>query len=195
LREEINYDPELDNLMRIVTRETDRLATLVSDFLLFAKPPKAKLESFQLAQVLEETLEFFQKDSSNLGRITIDRHLPQNIWVMMDPLHLLQVMLNLLLNAAEAIEGEGRIRVEITSLKNRQVMIEIRDDGVGIPAEQIDSIFDPFYTTKRNGTGLGLSIVHRILSHYNSRIEVESTPGKGTVFAFRLKTISPPPQR
>ncbi|MEJ2097472.1 MAG: ATP-binding protein [Deltaproteobacteria bacterium] len=192
LREEINYDPEMDNLMRIVMRETDRLATLVSDFLLFAKPPSPKLENFQLAEALEETLEFFKKDSSNLGRIAIEYHSPQGIWVTMDPIHLRQIMLNLLLNGAEAIEGEGRISVEVRAVKNREVIISITDNGAGIPAERIDSIFDPFYTNKRNGTGLGLSIVHRILSYYDSRIEVESMPGKGTVFRFRLKTISPP---
>ena len=191
LREEIGYNPELDNLMRIVMRETDRLATLVSDFLVFAKPPKAKLESFNLSEALDEILELFKKDSTSLRRIQIDHDWSQEVWVEMDPTHLRQILWNLLLNAAEAIEGEGRITVETVPARNKRVNVSVADNGVGIPRERIDFIFDPFYTTKRSGTGLGLSIVHRILSYYSSRLDVESSPGSGTVFKFSLKVINP----
>ncbi len=190
LREEIGYHPEHENLMRIVMRETDRLATLVSDFLLFAKPPKAKLERIKLDEALDEILELFKKDSTNLGRIQIDHRWSQDVWVEMDPMHLRQILWNLLLNAAEAIQSEGRILVEMVSIRNKQVNISITDNGVGIPKENIASIFDPFFTTKRSGTGLGLSIVHRILVHYDSRLDVKSSLATGTCFNFNLKIMS-----
>ena len=192
MREEIAYHPEHDNLMRIIMRETDRLTSLVSDFLLFAKPPTAKLESLKLDEALDEILELFKKDSTNLGRLQIDHHWVKDIWVKIDPMHLRQILWNLLLNAAEAIQNEGRIRVEMSTVRNRQVIIRVADDGVGIPQENIVSIFDPFFTTKPSGTGLGLSIVHRILAQYNSRLDVESSQAKGTAFQFSLPIMSAP---
>jgi two-component system sensor histidine kinase PilS (NtrC family) len=192
MREEIGYHPEHDNLMRIVMRETDRLTTLVSDFLLFAKPPEARLEHIKLDEALDEILELFKKDSTNLGRIQIDHRWSRNIWVEMDPMHLRQILWNLLLNAAEAIQDEGRILVETTTIRNKRVNISITDNGVGIPKENIVSIYDPFFTTKPSGTGLGLSIVHRILAHYDSRLDVKSSRETGTVFSFSLKIMSVP---
>jgi two-component system sensor histidine kinase HydH len=192
MREEIGYHPEHDNLMRIVMRETDRLTTLVSDFLLFAKPPEARLESIKLDDALDEILELFKKDSTNLGRIQIDHRWSQNIWVEMDPMHLRQILWNLLLNAAEAIQDEGRIMVEMITIRNKRVNIRITDNGVGIPKESIASIYDPFFTTKPSGTGLGLSIVHRILAHYDSRLDVKSSQATGTSFNFSLKIMSVP---
>ena len=190
MREEIGYHPEHDNLMRIVMRETDRLTTMVSDFLLFAKPPEARLESIKLDEALDEILELFKKDGANLGRIQIDHRWSRDIWVEMDPMHLHQILWNLLLNAAEAIQNEGRILVEMVTHRNKRVNISITDNGVGIPRESIASIYDPFFTTKPSGTGLGLSIVHRILAHYDSRLDVKSRQATGTVFNFSLKIIS-----
>jgi two-component system sensor histidine kinase PilS (NtrC family) len=192
MREEIAYHPEHDNLMRIIMRETDRLTSLVSDFLLFAKPPMAKLESIKLDEALDEILELFKKDSTKLGRLQIDCRWVKNIWVEIDPMHLRQILWNLLLNAAEAIQDEGRIQVEINTVRNKQVIIRVVDNGAGIPPENIASIYDPFFTTKPSGTGLGLSIVHRILAYYNSRLVVKSSEAEGTVFTFSLPIMRAP---
>jgi two-component system sensor histidine kinase PilS (NtrC family) len=110
----------------------------------------------------------------------------------MDPVHLRQILWNLLLNAADAIQGEGHIDIEMYAVKGKQVCIKISDDGCGIPRDVLQSIFDPFFTTKPNGTGLGLSIVHRIVDAYDARLDVESQPDKGTSFTLQMKCIEPP---
>ena len=119
LREENRYDPEHDNLMRIVLRETDRLTSLVSDFLLFAKPPAGKRERIRLDEAINEILELFQKNSAIQENLTIERNLIPDIFVEMDPIHLRQILWNLLLNAAEAIDGEGQITVHMVDSKKQ----------------------------------------------------------------------------
>lgn len=190
LREENRFDPERDNLMRIVLRETDRLTSLVSDFLLFAKPPAGKRESIRLDEAINEILELFQKDSAIQENLTIERNLISDIFVEMDPIHLRQILWNLLLNGAEAIEGEGRITIQMINQKNKWIQIVLTDNGAGIAPENVDAIFDPFYTTKQSGTGLGLSIVYRILEHYGGRLDIESTEGQGTSVHFKLKMLT-----
>ncbi|MEN8244272.1 MAG: ATP-binding protein [Thermodesulfobacteriota bacterium] len=189
LKEELSYNSENHKLMQIVLRETDRLNSLVSDFLLFAKPPQGNLEKIKLDRALEETLELFEKNGDCAGRISIDRQLLPDIWVEMDPVHLRQVLWNLLLNASEAIEGGGTISVTMDSHRARKVSIAIADTGIGIPEACLKNIYDPFFTTKTRGIGLGLSIVHRILESYASRLDVESDQGIGTTFRFRLNRV------
>ena len=189
LRKEIPYDPEHDKLMQIVLRETDRLNTLVSNFLLFAKPPMGKIEIIELETALKETLKLFERNQSNSKRVSTTIDLASNIWVEMDPVHLRQVMWNLLLNAAEAIEGEGMINVKTYPVKPNYACIEVSDNGIGMTKRQIQSIFDPFFTTKPDGTGLGLSIVHSILESYNSWLDVVSKVGEGTKFTWKLNRI------
>ena len=188
LREEIGYQPEHENLMRIVLRETDRLSTLANDFLLFAKPPAGNREWFRLDGAILEILELFKKNRNIKSSLAIDDHLVPDVMVEMDPIHLRQILWNLLLNAAEAIKSQGQVRVETVVRKNNRVEIIVTDDGEGIALEEVHSIFDPFYTTKQSGTGLGLSIVYRILEYYDSRLDVESAIGQGTSVRFSLQT-------
>jgi two-component system sensor histidine kinase HydH len=189
LRKEIPYDPEHDKLMQIVLRETDRLNALVSNFLLFAKPPVGKIEKIELENALKETLKLFETNQATSNRVSINIDLVPNIWVQMDPVHLRQVMWNLLLNAAEAIEGEGFINVKTYPLKPNYACVEVSDNGIGMTKKLIQSIFDPFFTTKPTGTGLGLSIVHSILESYNSWLDVVSKVGEGTKFTWKLNRI------
>ena len=191
LKEELPYNSENHKLMQIVLRETDRLNSLVSDFLLFAKPPQGNLEKIELDHALSEILELFEKDEACAGRITIERRLLPEIWIAIDPLHFRQVVWNLLLNASEAIEGDGKITVTMSSHIARKVSIAVMDTGVGIPEACLKNIYDPFFTTKARGTGLGLSIVHRILESYASRMEVESDSNSGTTFRFKLNRVYP----
>ncbi len=192
LREDMRVNPYHDRLMRIILREADRLSSLVSDFLMFSKPPAGKTEAFVLGKTLEDIVDLFDKDIKCSGRISILTDFTPGVWVKMDPVHLHQILWNLLLNASEAIEGSGHIRVRMSSFKNKYALVEIKDDGCGIPDETIKSIFDPFFTTKPSGTGLGLSIVHNILKSYESWLDVESTVKNGSSFTFKLKQIDSP---
>lgn len=187
IKKEIKYDPELDKLMQIVLRETDRLSSLANNFLFFAKPPVGKIEKIELESTLIETIKLFEKDSACKDRIPITNEFASNIWIEMDTIHLRQVLWNLLLNAAEAIDGTGLIEIKTYPLKDDYTCIEIADNGCGITEEVMKSIFDPFFTTKPNGTGLGLSIVHSILESYNAWLDVESQVDKGTTFTLKLK--------
>ncbi|MDY6823108.1 MAG: ATP-binding protein [Thermodesulfobacteriota bacterium] len=184
-----------DRLMRIIQREAGRLNSLVTNFLLFARPQKGRVKKIALDAVVSETLELFEKGLQERGNINCEAEVPENIWVEMDPEYLSQILWNLLLNAADAIQetedGQGTINVKIFTAGNRTVKVEIRDDGCGMPREKADAVFDPFFTTKPRGTGLGLSVVHRLVESYGGRIDFESTPGAGTRFILTLQQ-SPP---
>ncbi|MDP2862104.1 MAG: ATP-binding protein [Desulfobacterales bacterium] len=192
LREDMRDNPYQDRLMRIILREADRLSSLVNDFLMFSRPPAGKTEAFELGKMMEDIVDLFDKDVKYSGRISILTDITPGVWVKMDPVHLNQILWNLLLNASEAIEGSGNIKVRMSSLRNKYALVEINDDGCGIPDEIIKSIFDPFFTTKPSGTGLGLSIVHNILKSYDSWLDVESTVKAGSAFTFKLKQIDSP---
>lgn len=192
LRDGVHLDPDHARLMQIVLREADRLSSLVNNFLLFARPPAGKLELIALDKAVNETVELFEKDGSCRGRITIHKNFSPGLFVEMDLVHLRQVLWNLLLNAAEAINGNGTIDIKLFSAKGRRVCIEVTDDGCGMSKQTIQSIFDPFFTTKPNGTGLGLSIVHSIIESYDSRLDVSSREGTGTTFALLLKRVDVP---
>jgi two-component system, NtrC family, sensor histidine kinase HydH len=190
LKEDLRYDPDQERLMEIILRETDRLSTLVTDFLFFAKPPAGQPEKVHLKTAIDEVIDLFEKDTINARDIRIDRSLESDYWVLIDPTHLNQILWNLLINAAEAIEEEGEIAINTLPTKNKQIEIQVRDDGCGMEADVAQSIFDPFFTTKTDGTGLGLSITHRILGAYHSRLEVSSAPNKGTTIRFKLDSVA-----
>ena len=192
LREDIRYDPDHDRLMQIILREADRLSSLSNNFLLYARPPAGKVEAIELEKELLDTAELFEKDASTDGRITTIKKVQSNIWVSMDPVHLRQILWNLLLNASEAIEGEGVIDIEMYELKSKRACIKITDNGRGMTPDELKTIFDPFFTTKPSGTGLGLSIVHRILEAYDFWLNVESEVDKGTTFTLHFKQMDSP---
>ncbi|QTA92232.1 Two component system histidine kinase [Desulfonema magnum] len=186
LQDDIPYDSERDKLMHIVLREADRLNSLVSDFLLFAKPPAGRVEIFDLGDALTETVSLFEKDTNCCERISIVKEIFSGVRVEMDPAHLRQILWNLLLNAAEAIEDNGLISIKMY-LSKEYADISIADTGCGMSDEVLKTIFDPFVTKKNSGTGLGLSIVHRIVESCDGRLDVESEVGRGTTFTLKLK--------
>jgi two-component system sensor histidine kinase AtoS len=100
-----------------------------------------------------------------------------------------QAVLNLLLNAIQAMPEGGRLDVKgLAPDDHPWVQLSIQDSGIGIPPEDMDKLFDPFFTTKEGGIGLGLSIAHRIIDQHRGKIEVESAPGRGTLFTIWLPT-------
>lgn len=195
LKDEPQESRGREKLMQIILREADRLSGLVNNFLLFAKPPAGLREVIELGPVLGETAELFGKNSAYARRIRIDMEIDAGIWIEMDPGQLRQVFWNLILNAVESIDGEGRIEIEARPEKRRTAVVRIRDTGCGIPDDKLESIFDPFMTTKPKGTGLGLSIVHRILEAHDCRLDVESDAGRGTTFTLTFNTVDPPPDK
>jgi len=108
---------------------------------------------------------------------------------MMDSSQVQQIFTNIILNAAEAIDGQGEVTIATRTAESGEfIEIEFTDTGCGIPQENLDKIFDPFFTTKEvgRGTGLGLAVSYGIIARHRGTIEVKSNPGKGTTFIVRL---------
>jgi two-component system, NtrC family, sensor histidine kinase HydH len=215
LREEIDYQPEHERLMQIVLRETDRLSSLVNNFLMFARPSQGRAEQVALGPAIKETLALFEKDTEIFGKISIFHALDPEVWITIDPVHLRQVLWNLLLNAAEAVavtqpDGAGEVEVassssmehaagrngcidiRLTASSDDFALLSVQDNGTGMSKETVAAIFDPFFTTKPEGTGLGLSIVHRILECYHAPLNVHSRPGQGSRFTIRFQRALEP---
>jgi two-component system, NtrC family, sensor histidine kinase HydH len=187
LKEEFQFPAGQDRLMRIVLREADRLSSLVSDFLLFARPPSGNIKEILVDEIVMETLALFENDTNCCQRVSITTDLIPHVRISMDPIHFRQILWNLLLNAAEAIRSKGNIHIHMQNLQNGFVEVHITDTGQGISPEHIRLVFNPFFTTKASGSGLGLSIVHRLLESYDGRLDVESRIGQGTVVILKLK--------
>jgi len=167
------------------------LSSIVTDFLLFAKPQTGNPVSIRLDKAVDEIVALFKLDAVCAGRIEITVKIDQPVFVKMDPGHFKQIFWNLLKNAAEAIEKAGKIRIKVNFTRGNFVNLKIMDNGCGIKIDDKGSVFDPFFTTKANGTGLGLSIIHRLIDSYQGMIDLESQPGKGTVFTVILKNADP----
>ncbi len=171
-------------LMDIVLRETGRLNSLITDFLVFAKPAPKK-RRVNLHDVAEETINLLLS-RRGIGGIKIVKEL-SDVVTLADPEQIKQVFWNLFLNAVEAMDGEGVLRVGIKGMNHGgEVEITVSDTGRGIKESYGEKIFDPFFTTKDGGTGLGLAVVGRIVEGHDGRIEVESKEGEGTTFRIRL---------
>ena len=185
--DEYSHDREQLKLMSIAMREADRLNKLVGDFLLFARPVAVAIKPLDVSTVLDDTLTLFRHYEKYRGKITIERHDEKDLSVRMDGDHLQQILLNLLLNAAEAIgEKGGTVSVKAYRDQEGHIRLSVKDNGEGMEENRIKNIFDPFFTTKSKGTGLGLSIVLRIIEAYNGQINVKSERGFGSVFTVIL---------
>jgi len=191
LKEETQSGSYEDKLMQIILRETERLKQITYDIMLFAKPSKTNASQVDMTQAIEDVVALFLNTLEWKTRIQVFTRLEKNIFVTIDPVHLKQILWNLVKNAAEAIEGTGKIIIGLKSQRNKQIYLTIRDSGVGIDPKTAKHIFDPFFTTKAEGTGLGLPIIHRIIDTYEGMIDFESIPGRGTVFTLVFKNTTP----
>ncbi|MEJ2038288.1 MAG: ATP-binding protein, partial [Desulfosarcinaceae bacterium] len=170
----------------VMIQEVDRLNRTISELLDFARPTDLKRQSMDLAPLLSRSIHLIQQDASGQG-IHIDLHLAEGLCpVYIDPDRLNQCLLNIYLNAIQAMAPGGTLTLRCENDSDRQVRIDISDTGQGIPPDQITKIFDPYFTTKNKGTGLGLAIVHKIVEAHQGRIEVQSTPGQGTTVTLQL---------
>jgi two-component system sensor histidine kinase PilS (NtrC family) len=185
-------DPDREHLARIILREGDRLATLTSNFLLFAKPTTVSSQEIKIEKAVAEIIELFDKDPLIQNRIEIYQNCHSGASIHMNPDHFRHVMSNLLINAAEAIDGPGEITVQTQREQNNIACLSITDTGCGIAPRALKTIFNPFFTTKPNGTGLGLSIVHRILDSYHIRLDVNSQLDMGTTISLRYNPSAMP---
>ena len=195
LKSELTLKAHQERLMDIILRESERLNALVTDFLLFAQPPKTNKKIWDIWNLIEETVELFIHSPEYHEGIQIlfpDSH--KEIRVLLDPDQMKQLFWNLFLNSVQSMENQGTLRIGIggnTDGLSHQggkewVTISISDSGKGISPSEKEKIFEPFYTTKDGGTGLGLSIVHKIVENHDGVIKVESEVGEGSTFTIHL---------
>lgn len=181
---------------RIVLDDVNRIERLIQEILDYARYMEPRLTDEDLNEIVSSCLYFIQVKADSRG-IKIEKDLaPELPRGMLDRQQIKQVLLNLLLNAMDAMsEKTGTLRVRTTRLQkadgNVWAQIEIEDSGQGISQENLDHIFDPFFTTKHastvnEGTGLGLTIAHQIIREHQGEIQVQSTEGIGTTFRINL---------
>ncbi|RUM92149.1 MAG: hypothetical protein DSZ23_01025 [Thermodesulfatator sp.] len=181
--------PEGMRLVEIIRKETERLSRLTSTFLLYGRPERKKAESIPVQEEILSILALLQQ-RKHLSRAKVDIDIPKDLRLTADPHMFRQVMLNLLLNAFQALPGEdGKISISGAN-SGPDVRIKIKDNGQGMEPDIQKRIFDPFFTTKPEGTGLGLSIVHRIITELGGQITLQSQPGNGTSFFISFPKLS-----
>jgi signal transduction histidine kinase len=172
-------------LSEVITEESTRLNRIVTEFLDFARPQVPSFEKCDLKEILEKNLIFLSPELEK-RKIELLHNLDgKSLVLMADHGLLYRAFLNVLINASQAIDGAGRIEVQVLE-EPGQYRVEIRDSGSGISQENMKRIFDPFFTTKDKGSGLGLSIVQKIVEAHRGSIRIESTEGKGTQVAISL---------
>ena len=184
-------DEEFRNhFLQIVSGEVDRISTLINELLEFARPSDPKVDQENINDILDSIL-FLVTTGTKKKHIQIVKDFSASLpSVPIDREQIKQVFLNILINAIEATEENGKIYVKtrpyLKSNGEPYVQIEVTDTGCGIPPEHIESIFHPFFTTKHKGNGLGLSISNQIVQEHKGSIDVESQPNKGSTFYVNL---------
>ncbi len=190
LKEELVGSSQHQEIMDIVLRETGRLNSLITDFLLFARPAPPDKERIYLNGMIEEVLQMFSNSPDCGPGIHLLTRFEDDLFLEGNPQQVKQIFWNLFINAVQAMPQGGDLRIELRRCPGRfsfvgepvQGEISVSDTGCGIKEEVLPRIFDPFFTTKEKGTGLGLSIVHSIVENYRGKITVRSQIGQGTTF-------------
>ncbi|HEV2694941.1 MAG TPA: ATP-binding protein [Verrucomicrobiae bacterium] len=176
---------KLEQYLEVAKGEINRLDYIVTQFLGAIRPTPPQLKITSLNEVVEKTLELLRPEVENRG-ITVKTKLARGLTATpIDATQLQQVLVNLVKNASQAMTTGGTLTLQ-TGENNDGVWVSVADTGGGIPQEQINRIFEPFYTTKKKGSGLGLMIVQRIVRAHNGRVELESNVGRGTTFKVWL---------
>jgi signal transduction histidine kinase len=179
--------------MDIVLRESERLNTTIRSFLAYARPQRFAIARLDLRRALNDTA-LLLRNSAEVGEgHAIDIDLPPGeLWYEADEGQMKQIVWNLATNGLRAMPNGGRLRLKAALEPSAEggVILTVQDDGIGIPAEALDGLFQPFQGTFAKGTGLGLAIVHRIVTDYHGEIQVSSKPGAGTMVSVRLPARS-----
>lgn len=173
----------------IVPSEVDRINNIIHRILDFSKPSSPSLKKTDISGLIDDTLQFLDSEFLKHKIEVIKEYIDADISLLIDPSQIKQVLINLLLNAIDAMPNGGKLTIKTYTEKNIFAVIEISDTGCGITANNLKNIFNPFFSTKDSGSGLGLSISDQIIKNHNGRIEVESKIKEGTKFKITLPII------
>lgn len=169
---------------KVVKSEIKRIDNTVSDYLQFARPTETKKSRIDLSEVIGSTVRQLEPQA-NRNKIELKSEITPDTHINADEEKIRQVILNITLNAIQAMEDGGEIRISLQK-KPDHALLTIADNGPGIPTEQADHLFEPFYTTRAKGTGLGLAIAKTIVEEHNGIILFESRIDSGTTFTVLL---------
>jgi signal transduction histidine kinase len=170
---------EYISFMELILKEVRRVNEIIEQFLTLSRPFQLNLRESSLQDLLKNLVTFFQEEASSLG-ITLQAEIPSVLpLIKMDPERLTQAFINIMKNGMQAMGQGGNLRIETKSLKEG-VEVIISDSGPGIIPEQMEKIFNYYYTTKEKGVGLGLPIAHRIIEAHGGQLKIESRVGSGT---------------
>jgi signal transduction histidine kinase len=178
---------EYISFMELILKEIRRVNEIIEQSLTLSRPFQLHLRKSSLQDLLKNLITLFQEEVSSLG-ITLQTEISKELPVIkMDPERLTQALINIMKNGMQAMRQGGTLRIETKSLKDA-VEVMISDSGFGIPSEQMEKIFNYYYTTKEKGVGLGLPIAHRIIEAHGGQLKIESRVGSGTKVTITLPT-------
>ena len=190
LRQELQLSDDQAQLMDIVLRESERLNDTIRSFLAYARPQKFAVAQLDLGKVVTDAATLLRNSSEARDTHTVDVEVPPGpVWYEADENQIRQIVWNIATNGLRAMPDGGRLLLSVETDRataQDEVVLSVQDEGRGIPAEELDSIFQPYRSTFERGTGLGLAIVHRIVTDYGGVIQVSSTVGVGTTVRVRL---------
>ena len=174
-------------LMEIILKESDRLNSIITNFLNYARPAATNFSDMDVAEAIREMFKLLRHSPDVRDEhIFIDESGGESVWIAADTSQLKQIFWNLARNAIQAMPDGGTLRVALESVPNNRVRIVFEDSGRGMSQEQVEQLFEPFANSTTGGTGLGLSIVYQIVRDHNGAINVRSIEGNGSVITIEL---------
>lgn len=193
LRRRVSDTPEAQGLLSDIIKEAKMANGIVQEVLDFVRPIRLQVEHTTLRDAIRAAVQLADSKLRR-GSIAVDVELPEELPALeADQQQLTQLFTNLLMNAYEAMNGGGRIRVSAERVRLEDggdgrdaVCVEFVDDGPGMPPDVAERVFEPFYTTKPQGSGLGLAIVRKIVDAHDGRIDMQTQPGQGTTLRMTL---------
>jgi signal transduction histidine kinase len=176
---------EYISFIELILKEIRRVNEIIEQFLTLSRPFQLNLKESSLQDLLKQLITLFQEEASSLG-ITFQAEISSDLpLIKIDPEKLTQAFINIMKNGMQATGQGGTLRIETKSLKEG-VEVTISDSGSGIPPEQMEKIFNYYYTTKEKGVGLGLPLAHRIIEAHGGQLKIESRVGYGTKVTVTL---------
>jgi two-component system sensor histidine kinase HydH len=190
----IKDDTQGQKIAQVMEQEVERLNRVISELLEFARPTDLHKRLYPCSDLIRHTLRLIEQDAVQQGvKIEPPRVEPEGLEAEVDPDRFSQVLLNLYLNAIQAMDSGGSLKINVREQRG-ELLWTVSDSGRGISPEDQAHVFDPYFTTKPRGVGLGLAIVHKLVEAHGGDIDVMSTPGQGSSFVIRLPLSQQPAQ-
>ena len=175
------------DLMGIIMRESDRLNSIITNFLSYARPKVGNFTEIDVTEAIRETITLLRHSPDvKPGHVLKESLPPQPVFISADSTQVKQIFWNLARNSIQAMKDGGTLKITLESMSRSRIRITFEDTGDGMPPEIVEQLFEPFSTSTSGGTGLGLSIVYQIIRDHNGTINVRSIEGEGTTITVEL---------